>query len=94
MSINLAEDIKPISYIKSNAASMLDYVNEKKSPIVITQHGEARGVMLDVGTYQKMLEAIAMMRLLEHSEAAITSGKTKAHKQVFAELEDKLADYE
>jgi len=94
MSINLAEDIKPISYIKSNAASMLDYINERKSPIIITQHGEARGVMLDIGTYQNMLEAMAMMRLIEHSESAIISGKIKAHEQVFAELEDKLADYE
>ena len=94
MSINLAEDIKPISYIKSNAASMLDYINERKSPIIITQHGEARGVMLDVGTYQKMLEAMAMMRLIEHSESAITNGKVKAHEQVFTELENKLADYE
>jgi hypothetical protein len=30
MSINLKEDIKPISYIKANAAEMMRYVNERK----------------------------------------------------------------
>jgi hypothetical protein len=33
MAINL-KDIKPISYIKTNAAKMIKYVNEHKNPIV------------------------------------------------------------
>jgi hypothetical protein len=34
MAINLKEDIKPISYIKTNAAEMMKYINERKNPIV------------------------------------------------------------
>jgi len=46
MNVNLKEDVKPISYIKSNAAEMLDYINDHKNPIIVTQHGEARGYYL------------------------------------------------
>jgi PHD/YefM family antitoxin component YafN of YafNO toxin-antitoxin module len=36
VNINLKNDIKPISYIKTNAAEMMDYINENKNPIIIT----------------------------------------------------------
>ncbi|MDR1015600.1 MAG: type II toxin-antitoxin system Phd/YefM family antitoxin [Coriobacteriales bacterium] len=88
------EDIKPISYIKTNAADMLAYINESKSPIVITQNGEARGVMLDIDSYQKMTDALILMRLIERSEADTESGATRGHAQVCAALEEKLAQYE
>lgn len=40
--LNLKEDIKPISYIKTNAADMMKYVTDVKNPIIITQNGEAK----------------------------------------------------
>jgi prevent-host-death family protein len=48
MAINLKEDIKPISYIKTNAAEMMKYVNERNNLIVITQNGEAKAVLVDI----------------------------------------------
>ena len=48
MAINLKADIKPISYIKTNAADMMKYVNECRNPVIITQNGEARAVLLDI----------------------------------------------
>ncbi|MDR0617236.1 MAG: type II toxin-antitoxin system Phd/YefM family antitoxin [Endomicrobium sp.] len=44
MNLNLKEEVKPISYVKTNAAEMLDYINDKKNPVIITQHGQARGI--------------------------------------------------
>ena len=75
MNINLKEDIKPISYIKTNAADMMDYINDHKNPIIVTQHGEARGVLLDVESYQSMVNALSIMKLLQVSEKAIQDGR-------------------
>jgi PHD/YefM family antitoxin component YafN of YafNO toxin-antitoxin module len=86
--------VKPISYIKTNAADMLAYINDSKNPIIITQSGEARGVMLDIESYQKMTNALILMKLIERSEAGIEAGAAKSHTQVFAVLEEKLAQYE
>jgi prevent-host-death family protein len=90
MNINLKEDIKPISYIKTNAADMLEYVNERKNPIIITQHGEARGVLLDVESYQELLRALTLMKLLQISEEAIRGGDVYDHTEVFAEARKRL----
>jgi len=90
MNINLKEDVKPISYIKTNAAEMMDYINHHKNPIIITQHGEARGVFLDIESYQDMINALSLMKLLQFSEKSIREGKVYDNDQVFLELRKKI----
>jgi prevent-host-death family protein len=86
MNINLKEDIKPISYIKTNAADMIDYINDHKNPIIVTQHGEARGVLLDIESYQSMVNALSIMKLLQVSEKSIQDGRVYDHEEVFSNL--------
>jgi PHD/YefM family antitoxin component YafN of YafNO toxin-antitoxin module len=89
MNVNLKEDVKPISYIKTNAAEMMDYINNNKNPVIVTQHGEARGVFLDIESYQDMINALSLMKLLQFSEKAILEGKVYDNEEVFAELRKK-----
>jgi len=90
MNINLKQDVKPISYIKTNAAEMMDYINVHKNPIIITQHGEAKGVFLDIESYQDMVNALSLMKLLQFSEKAIREGKIYDNDLVFSELRKKI----
>jgi len=90
MNVNLKHDVKPISYIKTNAAEMIDYINENKNPIIITQHGEAKGVFLDIESYQDMVNALSLMKILQFSEKAIREGKVYDNDQVFSELRKKI----
>jgi len=55
MSVNLREDIRPLSSINSNAIEIFNNVNERKNPIVFTQDGQPCGVLLDVESYQEVL---------------------------------------
>jgi PHD/YefM family antitoxin component YafN of YafNO toxin-antitoxin module len=90
MNVNLKQDVKPISYIKTNAAEMMEYINEHKNPIIITQHGEAKGVFLDIESYQDMINALSLMKLLQFSEKAIFEGKVYKNEEVFSELRQKF----
>jgi PHD/YefM family antitoxin component YafN of YafNO toxin-antitoxin module len=90
MNVNLRDDVKPISYIKTNAAEMIDYINNHKNPIIVTQHGEAKGVFLDIESYQDMINALSLMKLLQFSEKAIQEGKVYDNEQVFLELRKKI----
>ena len=91
MNINLKEDVKPISYIKTNAAEMIDYINDHKNPIIVTQHGEAKGVLLDVESYQDMVNALSLMKLLQFSEKSIREGKVYDNDRVFLDLRKKIS---
>jgi len=61
--MQLAEDIKPISYVKSRAAEIIERIAKTHQAIVITQNGEAKAVLTDIETYQKQRDSIAMLRL-------------------------------
>jgi prevent-host-death family protein len=89
MSVNLKEDIKPISYIKTNAADMMKYVNDNKNSIVITQHGEAKAVLMDIESYQTMKNAFTLLNIIQLSEKDIRSGNIKESDKVFKELKEK-----
>ncbi|MFA6143081.1 MAG: type II toxin-antitoxin system Phd/YefM family antitoxin [Candidatus Omnitrophota bacterium] len=90
MSVNFKADIKPISYIKTNAADMMKYINETHSPIVITQNGEARAVLLDIESYQNMENAFTMLGMIRLAEKDIKNGKVKSADEVFADLKNRL----
>jgi PHD/YefM family antitoxin component YafN of YafNO toxin-antitoxin module len=90
MNVNLRQDIKPVSYIEANAAKVIDYINENRNPLIITQHGEAKGVFLDIESYQEMINALSLMKLLQFSEKSIREGKTYDNDQVFLELREKI----
>jgi prevent-host-death family protein len=94
MAINLKNDIKPISYIKTNAAEMMKYVNERKNPIVITQNGEARAVLIDIETYQETQDAFALMSLIKIAEKDIQNGNVELAEKVFSKLRNEITENE
>jgi len=92
MAVNLRENVKPISYIKTNAAEMMRYVSERKNPIIITQNGEAKAVLIDIETYQDTEDAFALMNIIKLAELDIENGKVRKADDVFNDLREKIAE--
>ena len=88
--MNLETSIRPISHIKSQAAEMLRQINETHNPIVITQRGEAKGVLVDPRSYQEMVDALGILKLISQSERSIEVDDVKPHSEVTSELRDRL----
>jgi len=88
--MNMVEDIKSISYVKANAADLIDQINETRRPLVVTQNGEARAIMVDPVSYQNMIDGIKIMKLLSQSEADVSKGKRTEQSEFFSKLEKKL----
>ena len=88
--MNIKEDIKPISYIKSHAADILKYINENHRPIIITQNGEAKGVFIDSDSYQNMKNTMSLMKMLLLAENQVSQGKTIDHDEMFNEFDKKF----
>ena len=56
--------VKSISYLKANAAEMLQTLAELREPVLITQNGEAKAVLQDVASYEELQETLALLKLL------------------------------
>lgn len=89
MITDIHECIKPISYVKSNAAEMMNFVNERKEPLIITQNGESRAVLIDVESYQQMKDAFSLLKIIQLSQKDVEAGKSKPASEVFANLKRK-----
>ena len=88
--MNLESDIRSISYVKSNAADMLKHVNETHNPVVITQNGEAKGVLLDPRSYQEMVDALGILKLTAAGERDIEAGRVTDHARTMASIRERL----
>ena len=77
--LNLVNDIRPISWIKAHTAEMIKQVGDNKNPIVVTQNGEAKAVIIDVDSYQELINSINIMKLVSIGDRDIQNGKSVTH---------------
>ena len=88
--MKMSEDIRPVTYLKYRTADLLAQVNETRRPVIITQNGEARGVLQDTESYESMKAAIAILKLVVQGEEDIRKGDTIPHDEVFRRIENRL----
>ncbi len=81
-----SEQVKPVSYLKANAADVLRSLADGGAPLVITQNGEARAVLQDVASYQATQETLALLKLLALGARDIDAGKVSPARDAIARL--------
>ncbi|MFA5733160.1 MAG: type II toxin-antitoxin system Phd/YefM family antitoxin [Acidithiobacillus sp.] len=86
-----SSQIKPISYLKANAAEVLKHLAEQREPLVITQNGEAKAVLQDVASFEETQETMALLKILALGNQDVAAGKAKAVADVVARLRAKRA---
>jgi len=67
--------IKPISYLKANAAEIVRQLTDEREPLVITQNGEAKLVLQDVASYEATQETMALLKILALGSRQVEEGK-------------------
>jgi len=89
--MDMVQDIKPISYVKSHAADVIERINTTHRPMVVTQNGEAKAVIIDPESYQNMKDTIKLLKLISQSEIDIQKGKITEQSEFFAKFEKRFA---
>ena len=88
--MKIIDDIRPITYLKSKAADLLNQINTTKRPVIITQNGEPRAVLQDPKSYEDMRNAIGILKLISQSESDVQNGNVKSQEKVFKDIEKSL----
>jgi prevent-host-death family protein len=89
--MRIEHDVRPVTYLKTRAAELLRRVDENRRPVVITQSGQPRAVVMDFASYEELRQATLLLRLLAQGEADVREGRTEPQAQVFKRLRAKLA---
>ncbi len=88
--MQIVNDIKPVTYLKSRAADVLKQINETHRPMIITQNGEAKAVIQDPKSYEDMKNAISILKLLSFAEEDIKNEDLHTEEDVFGSVEELL----
>ena len=87
-----ASDVKPITYMKTHSAELVEAVNRKRSPVVITQNGTPRAVVMDVESYERIQDTLILLKLISQSEEAFKKGRWLSQAQMERELHKRFGD--
>ena len=71
---------------------MLKRVNDTHHPMIITQNGEAKAVLLDTETYQSMINSIGILKIMSQSENDIEKGEVTDQDQLFNNFDKKIKE--
>lgn len=78
--------IKPISYLKSHAAQIAQELADGADPLVVTQNGVARLVVMDAAEYERREQTLALLKLLALDDREIERRQHLDADEVYAEL--------
>jgi len=88
--MKLSKAIKPISYFKAHAADIIRELNSTHGTMVITQHGEAKAVIQDIGEYERIQETLALLKMISQGQKDLENGRTIPAEQMVRELNDRI----
>lgn len=88
--MRFSTQVKPISYVKANAAQIIDELADGGEPVVVTQNGEAKAVMVSVYEYERTKETLALLQIVALSRRNAEQGRTKPALEVLERLRRKV----
>ena len=83
--------VKPVSYLKANAAKVLTDLSEQRQPLVITQNGKTKAVLQDVASFEETQETLALLKILAVGNQDLEAGRVKSVADVVARMRAKRA---
>ena len=87
--MKLSSQIKPISYLKAHAAEIVRTLGDGQEPLIITQNGEAKAVIQDIDSYERMQETVALLKILALGSRQIEAGQVQPASDVIARLRER-----
>lgn len=86
------EKIIPVTELQAKASQVLAEVRRSREPVLVTQRGRSSAVLLDVATYNELLQTVERLEQLEleklvaEGERAVASGDVISHAEVKRKL--------
>ncbi len=86
--MRLEHRVRSVSYLKAHAAEVLRELAERQEPLIVTQNGEARAVLLDVAAFDQMQETLALVKLMSLADRQLADGMVQTAADAVAAFRD------
>jgi len=85
--MNSKTSIRPITYMKTNAADILATVSQTGEAVIITHNGEGKMVIQDIASYQSLKDTVAMLKLVAQGKRSVQRRHVKTARRAFEDIE-------
>ena len=82
--MRLKNDVKSVQDLERDASGLVREVAEQGRTVAIVQDGEARAVLMDVESYDRMRSAVALLKIIAQGEADVAAGRLLSQEEAFA----------
>ena len=89
--MNYADDIEPVTTLKTRSAELIRRARQTGQPVVITQNGKATAVLQDVESFQRQRETLLLLKALVQGDGDYQAGRNSTDKQARARLKKHLS---
>ena len=86
--MKLADHVKPIIYLNSDAAQIVKNLRASDEPMLITQKGEAKLIVQGEQSYEDTQQTLVLLKILALGQKNIKQGKFNDADVFLAELDD------
>ena len=85
--MQLSTAVRPISAVKAHLKEIIrTFSDEAAPPVVITQNGKAKAVLMGIHEYERNQETLAILKALSLSSKSLEAGNGRSAREVFAGL--------
>ena len=70
-----------VTTLKRKATELLSEIEQAREPILITQHGLPSAYLVDVESYERMQQRMAVLEGIARGEQAVAEGRVVTHAQ-------------
>jgi prevent-host-death family protein len=75
-----------VTTLKRQATELLSELERDRQPILITQHGLPSAYLVDVASFERAQERMALLEGIARGEMAVAEGRTVSHAQAKARM--------
>ncbi|MGE0822554.1 MAG: type II toxin-antitoxin system Phd/YefM family antitoxin [Candidatus Binatia bacterium] len=68
-----------VTTLKRKATEIISEVDREKVPVLITQHGRPAAYLVDVETYERLNQRLAVLEGIARGERAVEQGRVMSH---------------
>jgi len=76
----------PITDMKRQGGKVLEALRVDRNPMIITEHGRAAAILMDVATYETLTRRDEILKGIEAGDQDIAAGRTVPWEEVRADL--------
>ncbi|NOT53855.1 MAG: type II toxin-antitoxin system Phd/YefM family antitoxin [Deltaproteobacteria bacterium] len=70
-----------VTTLKRKATEIISEVDRERVPVLITQHGRPAAYLVDVETYERLNQRLAILEGIARGEQAIAQGRVVSHNE-------------